>query len=737
MSTTDKKITAKKLPSLLKKAYSEKQLENKLLKKLYIAGDREFMSSYFVSDSKQPNKKSIRQNTELNKADFIRLKLLTKQIKKQGLRVKFIPLAAVLIFIVSLCAVVLLFKDSLVKSALIHVLQNAAGAKTEIGFVHVGILDSVLTVKNLRVADKNNPMKNIFEAQKIEADFNLTQLLKRRFVCENLEVSGMAFATERKTSGALSKRKQKKQSKRTAKAGSKKSGSVAALIEQKKDTALDATKQTITRVFEKFDPKMLIDDAQKDLRSPQAAQKAREQIESVLSTWENRPEQLEKSVSDFSQSVQKLIERDYKKITNIGELQIAFEELNRAAQDGKTVSQQVQSAVSDIKKDGQAVRRFAKETADALKYDTSVIAERINKVRSFKTDDGKNLISQSITSVICSILGKYYPYAQTAVDTLVTISRNSAHGKNKNRTKKTKRSSTPLHRLQGRTIDFGSRYPSFLIERVYASGTGFEAQLSDISNDPDMWGKPAALSAKLDEKAVNGTERLHTVNAIVNTGEKTDYPLIHLTYEGTGYELFWKNTEQLPGIPSLNGTAALHSDFEAFKAGGFAAKTALRITDMDVSSGAFEPEFVWRIYNRSLASIRKMELGINAAVSADLEFDVDVVSDADSVFQNALKNGINEELTQIKRTAIKTAQAELEKYTGSVNEKLSDFNVIEKNILKRQTELTGLQNELEERKNEIKKRIERGALNVLKSAAAETSGDIQDTAATLRGLFGR
>ena len=158
---------------------------------------------------------------------------------------------------------------------------------------------------------------------------------------------------------------------------------------------------------------------------------------------------------------------------------------------------------------------------------------------------------------------------------------------------------------------------------------------------------------------------------------------------------------------------------------------------MDVSSGAFEPEFVWRIYNRSLASIRKMELGINAAVSADLEFDVDVVSDADSVFQNALKNGINEELTQIKRTAIKTAQAELEKYTGSVNEKLSDFNVIEKNILKRQTELTGLQNELEERKNEIKKRIERGALNVLKSTAAETSGDIQDTAATLKGLFGR
>ena len=383
MSTTDKKITAKKLPSLLKKAYSEKQLENKLLKKLYIAGDREFMSSYFVSDSKQPNKKSIRQNTELNKADFIRLKLLAKQIKKQGLRVKFIPLAAVLIFIVSLCAVVLLFKDSLVKSALIHVLQNAAGAKTEIGFVHVGILDSVLTVKNLRVADKNNPMKNIFEAQKIEADFNLTQLLKRRFVCENLEVSGMAFATERQTSGALSKREQKKQSKRTAKAGSKKSGSIAALIEQKKDTALDATKQTITHVFEKFDPKMLIDDAQKDLRSPQVAQKAREQIESVLSTWENRPEQLEKSVSDFSQSVQKLIERDYKKITNIGELQIAFEELNRAAQDGKTVSQQVQSAVSDIKKDGQAVRRFAKETADALKYDTSVIAERINKVRSF------------------------------------------------------------------------------------------------------------------------------------------------------------------------------------------------------------------------------------------------------------------------------------------------------------------------------------------------------------------
>ena len=44
---TAKPVSAKKLPSLLKKSYSEKKFEKKLLKKIYITDDKRLVSSFF------------------------------------------------------------------------------------------------------------------------------------------------------------------------------------------------------------------------------------------------------------------------------------------------------------------------------------------------------------------------------------------------------------------------------------------------------------------------------------------------------------------------------------------------------------------------------------------------------------------------------------------------------------------------------------------------------------------
>ena len=130
----------------------------------------------------------------------------------------------------------LIFKDPLAKRALKAGLQKITGAKVDIASVHVGILDSSVTVRVLAAADKNSPMKNVFEAQKIQLDFNLTQLLKKRFVCQNLEVSGMAFGTERKTSGELpaAVKKAKKE-----KARDKDDGKTALLIKERQKDALE------------------------------------------------------------------------------------------------------------------------------------------------------------------------------------------------------------------------------------------------------------------------------------------------------------------------------------------------------------------------------------------------------------------------------------------------------------------------------------------------------------------
>ena len=96
---------------------------------------------------------------------------------------------------------------------------------------------------------------------------------------------------------------------------------------------------------------------------------------------------------------------------------------------------------------------------------------------------------------------------------------------------------------------------------------------------------------------------------------------------------------------------------------------------------------------------------------------MDVATDADKIFIAALQTGINKELSAIKQKALKEAQAELEKYTGTLNEMLGDFGSIETIVMNQKQAVDMLQKKLEESKVEVIKRIEQAGKDALKDAA--------------------
>ena len=69
MKEEQKKIPFKKLPWMYKKTYTEKSLEKKLLKKLYIPADREFVAAQFSADGEDPAKLRIHR-IEYDAKDF-------------------------------------------------------------------------------------------------------------------------------------------------------------------------------------------------------------------------------------------------------------------------------------------------------------------------------------------------------------------------------------------------------------------------------------------------------------------------------------------------------------------------------------------------------------------------------------------------------------------------------------------------------------------------------------------
>ena len=80
-----KLLSAKKLPSMFKKQYTEKDFNKKILKKIYIEADAEFIKQHFASakDKKGRDVLAVELNSTVPKSDVIKFKLLAKQIKAQ------------------------------------------------------------------------------------------------------------------------------------------------------------------------------------------------------------------------------------------------------------------------------------------------------------------------------------------------------------------------------------------------------------------------------------------------------------------------------------------------------------------------------------------------------------------------------------------------------------------------------------------------------------------------------
>lgn len=98
---------------------------------------------------------------------------------------------------------VVLFLDPLLKRGLVAAGQSAARAKVEVGSLRTSVLRGELTLASVAVADRTEPMKNLFELGEARFAFKPSAALKGRAVITEASLSGLRFGTERKTSGAL------------------------------------------------------------------------------------------------------------------------------------------------------------------------------------------------------------------------------------------------------------------------------------------------------------------------------------------------------------------------------------------------------------------------------------------------------------------------------------------------------------------------------------------------------
>src|SRR5574344_971688 len=160
-----KKFPVRKLPRLLKKAYTPEAFQKKIIKNLYVPADIEDLNSLFVKggNPKYPDKLAVPIDRKFTWIEIKDYKWTAKEIKqnRKGI-IKVAPLIALISAIAALVIVVGIFKNPLAKKAIKSGCEAAFGAKTEVGSVDLKIFSASLTVKDLGIyIYKNNIIINI------------------------------------------------------------------------------------------------------------------------------------------------------------------------------------------------------------------------------------------------------------------------------------------------------------------------------------------------------------------------------------------------------------------------------------------------------------------------------------------------------------------------------------------------------------------------------------------------
>lgn len=720
-----KVFPAKKLPGIFKKNYKANQIEKKLFKKIYVSSDKTLVQSLFEENPKKPGRLYVPRDKMIEKIDFKRLKLIAKDVKKQKASFKLVPFLAVLILLASAYFAVIAFKNPLAKKGLTFIMQKAFGARTDISWVNVQFMRATITIGKLQQANKKSPMKNLFQIDKVEISFNLTELLRGKFDARNIEVSGLALDTDRTYSGELPQA-QKKESKPNPKVEA-----MLAEINRRKDAAIVAAQKSIEDAFAEYNPVNMIANVQENLKSPEVAKETQAQVEEAVERWKAKPDEIKTQVETFAantnafvKQVDSITRTDFSKMNNPLEIQnfgtqikTSIEQANALISQSKEMTNTVQGVVEDIKSDSLKVKDISQQVTNALKEDTALVKTQLDKITSFNLDTGTKIVGNALDSAMYAMVGSYYPYLVQGVNYAMELKAKSSNS-SKEEQKKAALLQPRHERLSGTDIYWKyDSVPKFLIENVQFSGLGVSARGTQISSDMDKRGAPATVTASYQQ----GETRKHNAHVLVDARTKTSNPLVGAEYSGNNYPLgFSMPYLNLDSNTTITGTVAVE------KNGVVSIGGELNMARLALTADEFEPAIAYRFYTAALGAIDSLVVGVQIGLDDSHRLSLNISSDLDKRFNTILKTVVNNELKVLISEAHVQLTKLLNEQCAGVMDKISEFVNIEGLVNEQGVNMEGVNKMLNEKRGALEAKMREQAAAALGEARGQATSAAKD-----------
>lgn len=705
-----------KVKKIYKKRYSKKALEKKIYKKLYIPSDKEFIKK-FVVEVEDPKTHKIffefDKNLIKDKNDLNNLNRIAKEIAAQKCRVNIFSILMASACVFGILFFIFIFRNFLARKIVVSGSEAAFGAKCDVELVDFDLLHTRFRIQNYKVANKKEPMRNLFEIKNIEFYFNLLELSRGKFVAENMAIEGFTWGTERKTSGALPPKKHKKNTKPNP---------VAALIskEVKKVTDSISLDNGIKSVQDQIDPKKIFEREIAALKTPAVKDEILSLTPSITEKWINAKVEIETQSVKTIDAAKKIALINFSNMNDVEQIKNTIVTITQAFDTGKQSFDLAENMLREVRADVKNTEQLAKNAHNAFISDFQHIKNTAARVKQINADSGKKLISQLFNVFLVNALGKYYPYFSNGL----TYLQNSQNKPKQPKALTLEQKSKNIARLPGTTFYFGKKtLPSFVIKNILLSGHhptkdvfSIGGSASGITNDANKLDEP--LIVKLN--ASHGKMKEHALTVVDLRSKSSD--LVEVEFGIDGFDLSIPSSSS--AIPSLNGLLKTAGNVKISQSHDLMITSDVSVSESALVLEKFEPEFIYDVYKSVLNGVKTINLKTILTINNGENFSLDINTDVDDQIAAAIQKELLKQVEKIRAEVILQGEKWLNEQKEIYKNEIDACMHAADNAQKIMTEIKNSEKILNDKKAEAEKRIKELAAGAIKNTVDSAVKDV-------------
>ena len=711
-----------KLNKLFTRKFGEAQFQRKILKHIFIPNDKTFVEKHFVKEQDKKSGKAIMvlsKQATLSRSEILKLNRIARDIQKQHGRINFIPLVAACVAVLLVLMFAYLFRNIISRKIVVSASEAAFGAKCDIKFIDFNLFDTHFQIKEYAVANQNAPMKNLFEIKNIDIKFNLLELSRGKFVCENIAVDGISWNTDRKTSGALPKKVKSQKDESSILNNNPVMQMINSELEQIKNGV--SLSNGFEALREQTDPRLILQREMNAFQSPKIKDEIIDFVPTFVDSWKVQASQTESNVRSLVSKGQEISEIDFQNMSSPEEIQNFIVKITEMIAVSKKNIEVVQDLSSKIQDDVKKIETLGKNIETYVIADINHVKKVAAQIKDIKAKGASGFVSDLFRVFYLETLGSYYPRLME----LIAMANQAQKSPKKENAQTLADKSKAMERLQGRNFLFSDHSaPTLLFKNVQLSGHSpdndftLAGDVQNITNDVDTWNKPITLSLSSTQKQFK-----ETVQGTVDLRSATK-SLVDVAGNFSGLDL--DLDAKITGLPKLAGAFETSAEIEIGKNNDVRITTSGVVKNAKLTIEKFEPEILSRIYDEVLARINTVDVTTAFFKPNDSNLKLNILSTVDEQIFASIQKQLLVELARVRELVIAEGQKYLEQVKSECLPYLENADEVISLVKLAVTDSTAFEKMLQTKLKEAEVRLTQLATNKLNDAANQIKDQIKD-----------